>query len=158
MPHVYAYVAAKARSIGDAEDVTEDVYLSALKGIAGLRASDSLGVLAWLFQIARNKLADLYRSPPADAPDLWTGDLPGEELLLSPLDLLELRNHREYVRSALTELSRDQNDVLTLLFFLDYDAAQTAALIGQSTDDVDRLEHRGLAALRRALARVDART
>ena len=72
---VYAYVARRASSRAEAEDVTSEVFEHAL---TNLRKFEWRGVpfLAWLFRIAANALADRWRrasrdshEPPPDVPD-----------------------------------------------------------------------------------------
>jgi len=64
---VYSYVAY--RLAGDSElakDVTQEVFLAALKALADFRGEGS--VLTWLRSIARNKVADHFRALDAPHP------------------------------------------------------------------------------------------
>lgn len=150
-PQVYRYVSTKIGSGPDAEDVAEDVFLGALQGLGRLRANDTAGFLAWLFQIARFKLADRlrrqYRRPtePLD-PDLEVAadDPTPEERALR-------RDERETVRSALGELTSEQQEVILMKFALGYDNARAAAVLGKSAGAINQLQHRALGALRRVL-------
>src|SRR5438876_1212332 len=84
---VYRYLSARVNSRDVAEELTQEVFLAALSGIAGLRASDEAGLFGWLFRIARFKLADhmrqRYRQPSVgldEAEELQgEGPLPEEE-------------------------------------------------------------------------------
>src|SRR5437899_11315233 len=58
---VYRYVAARVVRSEGTEDLVQEVFMAALRGIQGLRAEDESGLMAWLFQIARYKLADALR-------------------------------------------------------------------------------------------------
>ena len=58
---LYRYCSVRVDSASEAEEVTQEVYMAALSGIERLRAESELALLAWLYQIARNKLADRLR-------------------------------------------------------------------------------------------------
>ncbi len=155
-PQVYRYVAAKVRVASEAEDIAEEVFVGALQSVASLRATDESGFLAWLFQIARNKMADhlrrQYRRPsePLD-PEVEISDpspTPEEEALRSD----EARSLRE----ALSELTSEQREVIILKFALGYDNARAAAILGKSSGAINQLQHRALLALGRILERVGA--
>src|SRR5882724_11461804 len=51
---------------GDAEDLVQDVFLSAMRQLRGLRTADSFR--GWLGAIARNKAMDHFRQSRALAP------------------------------------------------------------------------------------------
>jgi RNA polymerase sigma-70 factor (ECF subfamily) len=150
---VFRYVASKTRGVADAEDIVEEVFLGALQNVGSLRATDEAGLLGWLFQIARFKLADhlrrQYRRPtePLD-PELEIGDegpTPEERALRE--------DARRSVRAALAELTPEQQEVIVMKFALDYDNARTAAVLGKSPGAINQLQHRALGALRRVLER-----
>lgn len=152
-PQVFRYVASKTRSAADAEDIVEEVFLGALQNVGNLRATDEAGLLGWLFQIARFKLADhlrrQYRRPtePLD-PELEVGDdapTPEERALRE--------DARRSVRDALAELTPEQQEVIVLKFALDYDNARAAAVLGKSPGAINQLQHRALGALRRVIER-----
>lgn len=152
-PQVYRYVSSKVRGATDAEDITEEVFLGALQTIGSLRASDEAGFLAWLFQIARFKLADhlrrQYRKPtdPLD-PDFEIGDSAP-----TPEDEALREDDRRAVRAALVELTAEQQEVIVMKFALGYDNARVAALLGKSPGAINQLQHRALGAMRRLLER-----
>lgn len=152
-PQVYRYVSSKIRGVTDAEDITEEVFLGALQTIGSLRASDEAGFLAWLFQIARFKLADhlrrQYRKPtePLD-PELEISDpapTPEDEALRG--------DDQRAVRAALAELTAEQQEVIVMKFALGYDNARAAAILGKSPGAINQLQHRALGAMRRLLDR-----
>jgi RNA polymerase sigma-70 factor (ECF subfamily) len=69
---LYAYVFSHVRpNVADAEDLTQEVFLAACRGIGGYRGASSLK--AWLFGIARHKVEDYYRAKVRDA-DLEEAD------------------------------------------------------------------------------------
>lgn len=153
-PQVYRYVAARVSLVPEAEDVTEEVFVGALQSIRTLRATEEVGFLAWLFQIARYKIADHLRRGyrrPADRldPEVELGD-PSP----TPEDLALRAEEARAVREALSELTAEQREVVILKFALGYDNARAAALLGKSPGAINQLQHRAIQALGRALSRV----
>jgi RNA polymerase sigma-70 factor (ECF subfamily) len=152
-PQVYRYVAARVGSVAEAEDITEEVFLGALQTVAGLRATDEIGFLAWLFQIARYKIADhlrrQYRRPtePLD-PELEVSD-PAP----TPEDEVLAHDEARAVRDALAELTDEQREVILMKFSLGYDNARVATALGKSPGAINQLQHRALGALKRILDR-----
>jgi RNA polymerase sigma-70 factor, ECF subfamily len=68
---LHAFVARRVRQGSDAEDVVQKVFLRLHRSRANLRNPDRIG--AWLYQAARNAIADHYRSPGA-RHELASGD------------------------------------------------------------------------------------
>lgn len=148
---VYRYCAVRLDASADAEEVTQEVYVAALAGIGQLRANSELALLAWLYQIARHKLADRlrarYRRPTA--PLESAGELEARDPL--PADVALAHEDRATVRRALAELTSDQREVIVCKYVLGYDNARTAAIVGKNANAVNQLHHRALARLRRLL-------
>ncbi|MBI4492364.1 MAG: sigma-70 family RNA polymerase sigma factor [Chloroflexi bacterium] len=152
---VYRYLAARLSSQEEAEELTQEVFLAALGGIQGLRAQDEAGVLSWLFQIARHKLADRLRqryrqpsSPLAAAEEL-------EAPQPRPEELAETNEARAEVREALEQLTGDQREVIVCKYVLGYDNERTARQVGKNVNAVNQLHHRALASLHRLLAKTE---
>ena len=155
-PQVYRYVAARVPSRQEAEDVTEEVFVGALQSAGSLRADDETGFLAWLYQIARFKLADRLRQqyrrptvaldPMLDPAD--TDPTPEEAALDTDASAA--------VQAALSELTPEQREVITMKFMLDYDNAKAASILGKSPGAINQLQHRALAQLRKILTRKGA--
>jgi RNA polymerase sigma-70 factor, ECF subfamily len=148
---VHRYVSARVGTREEAEEVTQEVYLAALARIDSLRAADEAGLLAWLFQIARHKLADhlrqRYRRPTA--PLAAAGECPDPDR--RPDELAELAAERAAVRQALAHLTPEQREVIVCKFVCGYSNDQTARLVGKTANAVNQLQHRALARLHRLL-------
>ena len=150
---VFRYLSARTNRVEEAEEITQDVFLAALKGIQGLRAEDEAGLLSWLFQIARNKLADRlrqrYRQPfaPLDEAD----EVPAEQL--QPDEIAAVREDQAEVRQALAGLTNEQREVIVCKYVLGYDNSKTAKIVGKNANAVNQLHHRALASLHRLLSR-----
>lgn len=149
---VYRYLAARLSQMEIVEELTEEVFLAAFTGIAGLRSESEGGVLAWLFQIARHKLADHLRQQyrgrivPLDE----AGEL--EDRGRRPDELATVAEDREEVCEALEQLTPEQREVIISKYALGYDNQRTAQLLGKNANAVNQLHHRALASLHRLLA------
>jgi RNA polymerase sigma-70 factor (ECF subfamily) len=148
---VYRYCAARVGDAAEAEELTQEVFLAALQGIERVRAEHEAAWMAWLFQIARNKMADRlrgrYRRPTA--PLAAAGDI--EASGPQPAEAAEAAASRAAVREALGELTPDQREVVICKYILGYDNARTAAAVGKNANAVNQLHHRALGSLRRVL-------
>lgn len=150
---VYRYVAARVPNRHDAEDVTEEVFVGALQSAGRLRANDEAAFLAWLYQIARFKLADRlrlrYRRPtePLDPTlDVAADDPePDEEAIR--------HDTGSAIRTALANLTPEQQDVIVMKYVLEYDNAKAAGIMGKSPGAINQLQHRALAQLRKILTK-----
>jgi RNA polymerase sigma-70 factor (ECF subfamily) len=151
---VHRYVSARLPRPDEVEEVTQEVFVAALGSIAGLRAEDETGLLGWLFQIARNKLADHLRRRyrhAAEPIEPQAEQLPADDP--GPVGAAELVEAREQLRAALDQLTPEQREVVVCKYVLGYDNARTGELIGRNPNAVNQLHHRALASLHRLLGR-----
>jgi RNA polymerase sigma-70 factor, ECF subfamily len=144
-------------AVGDrptAEDLTGDVFKSAIEGLPRFRGPvEALG--GWLFGIARHDLSD-YRRRQARNPVQPLDDLLEEEAAaaggaVDPEELALDRVEGDRVLAALRQLTRDQREVLLLRLVADLTAPEVAGILHKSTEAVKALQHRGLASLARLL-------
>jgi RNA polymerase sigma-70 factor (ECF subfamily) len=143
-------------AVGDrptAEDLTGDVFKSAIEGLPRFRGSvEMLG--GWLFRIARHDLSDHRRRQarhlvqPLDDL-LEEAALAGEAV--DPEELALDRVESDQVLAALRQLSPDQREVLLLRMAAGLTAPEVAAIVGKTTGAVKALQHRGVASLARVL-------
>jgi len=91
---------------------------------------------------------DHYRRAPREAAGLdehWAGaDNPAQEAEAS------LDQHK--VRQAMQQLTRDQQDVVTLRFGQGYSLEETAETMGKNVNTIKQLQFRAVNALRRLIA------
>lgn len=150
---VYRYLSTRVAAREDAEELTQEVFLAALAGMQALRAEDEAGLLAWLFQIARHKLADhlrrRYRQPQTQLDEAEHA----ESHQPRPDEVAEVNAERAEVRQALERLTPEQREVMVCKYALGYDNERTARLVGKNTNAVNQLHHRALASMHRLLAK-----
>ncbi len=148
---VYRYISARLNTVEEAEELTQEVFLAALSGIQGLRSEDEAGFMAWLFQIARHKLADhlrrRYRRPMAPLED--AGELETREP--RPDEQAEVGEEKGELRRALGQITDEQREVIVCKYVLGYDNERTARTVGKNVNSVNQLHHRAIASLHRLL-------
>jgi RNA polymerase sigma-70 factor (ECF subfamily) len=139
---VYAYVARRASSRAEAEDVTSEVFEQAL---ANLRRYKWRGVpfLAWLIRIAANALADRWRQTSRDSYD-------------PPPDVADGREAEDIERRAMVfqlvdRLPDAQRRVIEMRFVEQKSIREIAAALDRSEGAVKQLQLRALENLRKHL-------
>jgi RNA polymerase sigma-70 factor (ECF subfamily) len=143
-------------AVGDrptAEDLTSDVFKSAIEGLPRFRGPvEALG--GWLFRIAHHDLSD-YRRRQVRNLVQPLDDLLEEAALaggaMDPEHLALDRVEGDRVLAALRQLTPDQREVLLLRLVANLTAPEVAGILNKSTDAVKALQHRGLASLARVL-------
>jgi RNA polymerase sigma-70 factor (ECF subfamily) len=150
--HAYAYSRLGMRE--DAEDVTSQVFVEALRNIARLarQIDTNSGVartrplLAWLLGFERKLIAERMRQNARANRDLLyvlPAIDPGDtEPLLDRLDLID----------ALKHLTPEQQDVIILRFFMSKTTPEIAAIMEKKENAVFALQFRAVRALRRYLS------
>jgi RNA polymerase sigma-70 factor (ECF subfamily) len=150
-PALFRFFLAAVGDRPTAEDLTGDVFKSAIEGLPRFRGPvEALG--GWLFQIARHDLSD-YRRRQTRSPVQPLDDLLEEAALaggaVDPEELALERVEGDRVLAALRQLTPDQREVLVLRLVADLTAPEVAEILHKSTEAVKALQHRGLASLAR---------
>jgi len=158
---VYSYIAFRVRDTAVAEDLTQEVFLHALKALGSFSFRGA--VAPWFMSIARNAVVDHWRRRsrrPEDSISTLEPDVEEEEGLLDRLGAAQgndAEDHAEYVltreriaRSA-THLTELQQQVLALRFSSGLSVKETAEAMARSEGAVKNLQHHALKALKRQL-------
>ena len=151
-PFLLRYLRSQERR--SAEDLAGEVWLAAARGLVEFRG-DATGFRAWLFSIARRRVADHRRrgmrrkTDPVD-PDAFS-DVPAVGDLEATA--LDRASAQAAVDLMVKHLSRDQAEVLIFRVVADLDAARTAELMGRSESWVRTTQQRALQRLARRLGR-----
>jgi RNA polymerase sigma-70 factor (ECF subfamily) len=109
-------------NIKDAEDITAQVFMDALEGLASYRERGNFS--AWLFTIVRRRLIDLYRQRPVD---LLPDDLPDVSFDLQ--SIAEKNETQLRLSQLLRELDDDRRELLQLRFAAGLDFSEIAVLL-----------------------------
>jgi RNA polymerase sigma-70 factor (ECF subfamily) len=148
---VYRYLMARVGDIQDAQDLTAETFLSALRNINRFRGQGTL--IAWLLSIAHHAAADHFRRnsrgtrhdvPLGEAEDLPDPAGTAEDAACHRLD-------RAQVLGALQQLSLERAEAVVLRVVLELSVAETGLVMGKSEAAIKMLVHRALADLRQHL-------
>lgn len=147
---VYRYLYARLDNHLDAEDFTEEVFFKAWHSLSSY---DERGIpfLAFLLIIARNVLIDHYRRNGRSPQHVSLEDLQLGDLAPDPGELANNSLNHQELRQAMVELRDDYQEVLVLRFLNELSPKETARVMKRSTGAVRVLQHRALAAIRKAL-------
>ena len=148
---IYRYVALRIGNKTEAEDVTQQVFLNALRSISSFRWK-GVPFSTWLFRIAHNLVVDYLRKGKKRATVLLDESLVSSD---SNLQLAaEYRLDVEQLVSATKRLTAAQREVISLRFAGELSVAQVAKVMGKSQGAVKALQHSAVVALRKALSGV----
>lgn len=144
---VYRYCYYHVGDTALAQDVASEVFV---RMVENLDRFDVRGrpLLAWLYAIARNLVADTFRRREQTTLPLDDVLVAGED---TPMHRAERRLWADRLAAALAHLTEEQRQVILFKFVLDHCNAEVARLMGKSEGAIKSLQHRALAALRRAL-------
>jgi len=140
---VYRYVYSKVGNREEAEDLTSQIFMKAIRGVDHERGTHS--IQKWLFQVARTTIADYwrayYRISTSSLEDLleagWEGPADEEPAASS--------NHPvERVKRILQALPEHYREVLTCRFLLNLSIKETALNMGLTEANVKVLQFRAL--------------
>ena len=149
-PRVYRFVTGRVRSVQDAEDVTEEVFL---RMVANLKRFEWRGLPfgAWVFRIARNEvISHVRRQRRRGVPAQLSETLP--DLGQDHAAAYELRATIEVVREASAKLPPAQRDVIALRFGSGLSVAETALALNKTQNNVKVLQHKAIARLQGMVA------
>ena len=140
---VYAYIARRVRDRDQAQDLTADVFHSALKNLSHFEWRGA-PFAAWLFRIAGNAIADRGKR----AAQLEVIKLREIQPDASSDDDLADIEHRARLFKLVEKLPADQRQVITMRFADQKSIVEIAKQIGRSEGAVKQLQFRGLQSLR----------
>lgn len=145
LPVIYRFVYSKVGNREEAEDLTSQVFVKAIRSLDGAR--DPQSVQSWLFQVARTTIADhwreFYRLRPESLDDLLAAGW--EAPAVDTIDAVQaLGQSDERVGRILSHLSPRYRDVLIYRFLYSYSIRETAEKMGLSEANVKVLQFRAL--------------
>ena len=149
---IYRYMYSKVGNREEAEDLTSQTFMKAVRGLDQERSHQSMQ--KWLFRIAQTTLADYwrihYRVPTSSLEALleagWEGPMNEREEAQAPPSGSSLQA-TECVRRILQTLPDHYRDVLIYRFLLNLSIKETARKMNLTEANVKVLQFR---ALRRA--------
>ncbi len=156
-PHIYRFLVANLGNRQEAEDLTTEIFLRVWRAMPEYQES-GFPFKSFLFRVARNLLIDVYRSRGRTEMHLSLEETGLDELLPDPDQLLPETGQYEALHRALMSVREDYREVLVYRFLNDLSVEEIAQIMNRSTGAVRVLQHRALAAIRKALTRAGEQT
>ncbi|HVB72318.1 MAG TPA: RNA polymerase sigma factor [Ktedonobacteraceae bacterium] len=140
---IYRFVYSKVGNREEAEDLTSQIFIKAVRGMDAERGLQSMQ--KWVFQVARTTIADYwrnyYRLPTNSLDELleagWEGPVGEEPVVASS-------HPGERVTRLLQALPEHYREVLHCRFLLNLSIRDTAARLGLTEANVKVLQFRAL--------------
>ena len=149
---VYRYVQYRVANVALAEDLTSETFLRALRRITSYTwQGRDFG--AWLVTIARNLIADHYKSGRYRL-ELATSDLVeagADRSEDGPEDAVLTGITNAALLDAVKRLNPEQQECIALRFLQGMSVAETAAIMGKNEGAIKALQYRAVKSLGRLL-------
>jgi RNA polymerase sigma-70 factor (ECF subfamily) len=141
--NVYGYVRSIVHDPHEAEDVTQQVFAKLMR-VIGKYEEREVPFFAWVLRVARNLAVDHLRRQRS---------IPVEEVRITSRDGADpaAGRHMTELCEALSQLPRDQCEVLVLRHFAGLSPTEIATRTGRTEGSIHGLHHRARRALRAEL-------
>ena len=158
---LFNFIRKRVKSTLDAEDILQDVFYQLVRVSEDVNTIEKMS--AWLFQVARNRITDLYRKKKSlnfsDMNNVATddeGSLQFEAYIPDLNDLPDALLTREMVwevlEEGLTEIPEAQRDVFTMHEFDDLSFKEIAELTGETVNTLISRKRYAILYLRKKLS------
>jgi RNA polymerase sigma-70 factor, ECF subfamily len=142
---IYRFVYGKLGNTEEAEDVTSQVFIKALRGLD--YAHDPRSARKWLFQVARTTISDYWRvnyRPGTASSSLDALLEAGWEGPAAVRPAQESSGPADLVRHILQALTEREREVLTCRFLLNLSLKETALRMSMTEQNVKIVQFRAL--------------
>ena len=146
---IYRYVYYRVRDDAEAEDLTSDVFMRALKAMP--RYESRQAFLAWLYRIARNAVIDRARKGNRQVSFEDALEHPGADQIVVPDAEVLAHADSDALRAALLKLTPLQQEVIVLHFLEGYSTQEIARIVGKREGTVRGIQFRAIGALRQLI-------
>lgn len=150
---IYRFVFLKVSTKENAEDLTSQVFIKTLDYLVEKTDKEIQNLNAFLYQVARNTIADFYRRQGYNQEIEAVGQeelesLPDEEKLekkvIINLDILQ-------VKKALQKINPDYQEAIILYYLEEFSVKEISQIIDRTPGATRQVIHRGLESLRQIL-------
>ncbi len=137
---VYRYLYGKVGNQAEAEDLTSQVFLEALKALPRYRPQGAFA--AWLFTLARRRAVDLHRKDRGELPVDWLEERAGAE----PDPLLQAVRLEELSRLThlYNQLGEEKQELIRLRYAAGLSYNEIGRILGTSQAAAGMAIHRTL--------------
>ena len=145
---IYRYLVFKIGDRTEAEDMTQQVFLKALRSISSFKWK-GISFSAWLYRIAHNEAVDfLRRKSKRVTVSLNESLVTGED---DPQLAAERKSDVEHLILATRQLTEAQREVIALRFASGLPVAEVAKVMSKNAGAVKALQHSAVVTLRRIM-------
>lgn len=141
-PQIYRFIYLKVGRREEAEDITHQVFLSAWQNVGSYK-SQGFPFSSWLYQIARNKVIDHYRSKKVGVAIETV-----EEVLIagdpSPLESADIKLRIHSLRQAILKLKPEYQEIIAMRFVEEMSLKEAAHILKKSEGAIKLLQHRAI--------------
>jgi RNA polymerase sigma-70 factor (ECF subfamily) len=144
---IYRFAYSRLRRAEQAEDITQDVFIKALRNIRSYHYCGK-PFASWLFRIARNQIIDFQRRANKcnQVPFVETINCLDSH---DPEASLEQSLQTSAIAQAIESLPPRQKEVISLRFGAEFSISETAEATGISEGSVKKLQHEAISKLRK---------
>ncbi|MEN8241536.1 MAG: sigma-70 family RNA polymerase sigma factor [Chloroflexota bacterium] len=148
---IYKYIFYRVSDVGDAEDLTEEVFLRVWDRLQ--KSGGETGIKnfsAWLYRTAHNLVVDFYRSSSLKNRQ----DFPAEEVAdpeSSTEEIIAKKMESTELETAIRSLKEPLQQIIILRFINGLSHAETGEILGLKPGHVRVLQYRALKKLRASL-------
>ncbi len=137
---VYRYLYGKVGNQAEAEDLTSQVFLEALKALPRYRPQGAFA--AWLFTLARRRAIDLHRQDKGELPVDWLEETAGVE----PEPLLQAIHSEDLRRLTLlyNRLGEEKQELIRLRYAAGLSYNEIGRILGTNQAAAGMAIHRTL--------------
>jgi len=149
---VLAYVYKRVADYATAEDIAAETFARAMRRAATFGEIRGAGMIGWLITIARNIIADLYKSS-RHRMEFPCGEMLDSDVITGgPEDDVLGRIQDAALREAIARLTPDQRACIEHRFLADLSVAATAQALGKNEGAIKTLQYRAVRTLGRLIA------
>ncbi len=149
LPQIYRFIFLKVSNKTEAEDLAHEVFLNAWQSLPKYK-DQGFPFSSWLYQIARNRTIDYFRTKkPVASLDAFAE----EKIELVSTNDINIDDFLQVglIKSAIHELKEEHQNVLIMRFVEDMSPIQIAEILGKSEGAVRLIQHRAIIELRELL-------
>lgn len=148
-PQIYRFIYIKVSHKQEAEDLTHEVFLSAWKNIENYNYK-GLPFSSWLYQIARNRVIDFYRT----RKQALSIDQVSENAFSENQDLDQIIDKEasiSKVKESIKKLAEDYQNIIILRFIEDLSTSEISKVINKSEGAIRIMQYRAIRKLKEIL-------
>lgn len=152
---IYRYVRSRIYDTQQAHDLTGEIFLRMVTHLHSFRPTGA-PFTAWLYQIARNRLADHVQKVGSQQLVPLAELHENGRTAVDPAVVIEQQLEWEALVAALHQLDESQREVLALRFLVGLSLQEVAETLDKSVAAVKSIQHRSLKTMKALIAIPDA--